>query len=153
MEPGTAIDIIDPEKSKSVFDITDKTLCAHSLMQIMLRDLGSEDAADKIKSHRRQYIDYLEREGFKEMKRFGLNAVRLPIPHWIVLQPDEDSFESFEPTQHDPYVREADALELYVDRAVSGASKEGLQVVLDLHAAPGGENDGPPCGRKWKDWQ
>eukprot|EP00930_Biecheleria_cincta_P075612 TRINITY_DN62797_c0_g1_i1.p1 TRINITY_DN62797_c0_g1~~TRINITY_DN62797_c0_g1_i1.p1 ORF type:complete len:617 (+),score=103.77 TRINITY_DN62797_c0_g1_i1:37-1887(+) len=150
LEPGTAIDIIDPTKQKSVFDLPDKSSCEYDLMQIMVRDLGAEKAAEKIVEHRRRYIDYLERAGFKDMKKRNLNAVRIPIPYWIAFQPDEPTPL---PTRQDPYVREQNALALYIDRAIAGARKEGLQVVLDLHAAPGGENDGPPCGREWKNWQ
>lgn len=148
LEPGTAIDILDPKKQRSVFDLPDRSSCEYDLMQLLVRDLGAAKAAEKIREHRKQYIDYLERDGFSKIKSYNLNAVRIPIPYWIVLQ-----HRAHKPSKSDPYIREPNALELYIDRAIRGARKEGLQVVLDLHAAPGGENDGPPSGREWKDWQ
>jgi len=40
----------------------------------------------------------------------------------------------------------------YLDRAVAWCKLHGLQVVLDLHGAPGGESGEKPCGRERKDW-
>eukprot|EP00930_Biecheleria_cincta_P038124 TRINITY_DN26196_c0_g1_i2.p1 TRINITY_DN26196_c0_g1~~TRINITY_DN26196_c0_g1_i2.p1 ORF type:complete len:881 (-),score=142.97 TRINITY_DN26196_c0_g1_i2:47-2689(-) len=56
----------------------------------------------------------------------------------------------------DPY--EGPALE-YLDRAVAWAEEFGLQVLLDLHGAPGGESGEAPCGRRqrpgwdWRQWR
>lgn len=65
----------------------------------------------------------------------GLNAVRVPFGYWLVLGPSNG----------DPY--EGPAIE-WVDRAVHWAAEAGLQVLLDLHGAPGGESADAPCGRR-----
>ncbi|CAE8651911.1 unnamed protein product [Polarella glacialis] len=61
--------------------------------------------------------------------------------------------------EKDPYA--GPALE-YVDRAVAWAEEFGLQVLLDLHGAPGGESAEAPSGRrqrlpgsrwKWRQWR
>jgi len=41
----------------------------------------------------------------------------------------------------------------YLDRVLTWCDAYGLQVLLDLHGAPGGESGEKPCGRERKDWQ
>jgi len=156
LEPGTAVDMRDPDKQNSLFDLS-KDAPLHSeydLMCTLRKICGCErEVKDILKRHRESYLKSLLDDGFKRMKDYHLNAVRIPIPWWIIQE--EQPFSSFDMDDQDPdpYIAESDALEKYIDKAVAGAKKYGLQVVLDLHAAPGGENDGAPCGRKWSEWE
>jgi len=113
--------------------------CEWGLMQI----LHQKGMVDEIDKHRRTYITKAD---FQKIKACGLNAVRLPFGYWTVIGPIED----------DPY--HGPALE-FIDQAVQWARECGLQIVLDLHAAPGGESAEAPCGRlqghnewKWTSW-
>jgi glucan 1,3-beta-glucosidase len=105
---------------------------------------GKPYAADVLRRHRETHTTKAD---FERARACGINAIRLPIGYWIVLEPREG----------DPYV--GPAIE-FVDRAVDWAESCGLQIVLDLHGCPGGESGEAPCGRRqrpdgtwqWKDW-
>jgi glucan 1,3-beta-glucosidase len=104
--------------------------------------LRQKNMLEDIEEHRRTYLG---RTDFQQIKRCGLNAVRLPIGYWIVIGPSDG----------DPYC--GPALE-FIDQAVEWADEFGLQIVLDLHAAPGGESGDAPSGRvqdrwHWTQWR
>ncbi len=75
---------------------------------------------DIIKKHRDTFIT---EEDFKWIEAYGLDAVRLPVGHWL--------FES-----KYPYI---EALE-YVKKAFKWGNKHNVKILLDLHAAPGCQN-------------
>mmetsp|Transcript_191 Transcript_191/g.454 ORF Transcript_191/g.454 Transcript_191/m.454 type:complete len:431 (+) Transcript_191:1-1293(+) len=77
---------------------------------------------------------------FMNISNTGLNAVRLPFGHWVVHGPGDD----------EPYV--GPCLEI-LDAGVQMAANNGLQVLLDLHANPGGESGSRPSGRELASWQ
>jgi glucan 1,3-beta-glucosidase len=64
---------------------------------------------------------------FAQMKSIGLNTVRLPIPHW-----------AFSASPSEPYINFAQ--QPYISQALLWASKYGLDVILDMHTAPGSQN-------------
>jgi glucan 1,3-beta-glucosidase len=66
---------------------------------------------------------FITKEDFVWIKQYGLNTVRLPIGHWAL-------------TASAPYLECAK----YIDNAFSWANELGLDVVLDVHAAPGCQN-------------
>lgn len=112
--------------------------CEWSFMQVLRR----RRALGVLTKHRETFYT---KEDFLAIRRCGLNAVRLPFGHWVVLGPGAG----------EPY--EGPALE-YVDRAVAWAEEVGLEVLLDLHGAPGGESGCAPSGRQqdgwhWSHWQ
>lgn len=82
-------------------------------------ELGSSKEST-LQEHRDRFIT---QNDFRWIDRAGLNSVRLPIPHWI--------FGDIE-----PYVGVIDKL----DWAIETAGKHNLQVVIDLHTAPGSQN-------------
>ncbi|SKA87861.1 glucan 1,3-beta-glucosidase [Clostridium sp. USBA 49] len=82
-------------------------------------ELG-ENALERLKKHRDTFITF---EDFKWISNAGLNAVRIPIPHWI-----------FGDTK--PYYG---CIE-YLDNAMEWAEKTNLNVLIDLHTAPGCQN-------------
>lgn len=136
LEPGTAHTLFDAYRNENgkKFD------CEWELLEVLRRK--RELAA--LEKHRESFIT---RGDFERIKEMGLNAVRVPFGYWIVLGR----------TARDPYY--GPGLQ-YLDRAVHWAEEIGLQVVLDLHGAPGGESGSAPCGRKqpkgqwhWEQWR
>jgi len=84
-------------------------------------------------------------ETMRRISECGLNAVRLPLGYWILQEPGDG--EAFEGPCWET-----------LDTAVELIEASGLQLLLDLHGAPGGENAERPCGRKdatwnWQKWR
>ncbi len=90
-------------------------------------ELGPTLAAKKLTQHRDTFITL---DDLQWIKAAGLNAVRLPVPYWLFKAPA-------------PYV----SCLKYVDWLVEVAGKIGLQVLLDVHAAPGSQNGNDHSGR------
>lgn len=94
------------------------------------------------------YDNMIKREDISKLKEAGVTHVRVPLPHWIFgnIQQDE------------PWV--ADTAWLYFVRLVSWCRQEGIQIWPDLHTAPGSQNgfdnsgqilrDAPTC-KHWSD--
>lgn len=136
LEPGTAKVLFSRYPSRSGKEAASEW----ELMEIM----RSRGALHDLEEHRRTCVT---REDFRRIRACGLNAVRLPIGYWVVLGPSHG----------DPYFGPALA---FVDRAVKWAEEFGLQILLDLHGAPGGESGDAPCGRQqadgqwqWRQWR
>lgn len=100
----------------------------HALMKTIL---GREDAAEFWKLFRERYI---AREDIQFIKRAGFNTVRVPLHYGLFLgQHDPYGADSAEPLTFD-----GPGWEL-LDRLVGWCREAGLRVILDLHAAPGGQ--------------
>lgn len=97
------------------------------------RRLSREAYEARIEVHRSEYIT--ERD-FVAIRAMGLNAVRIPVPYFIF-------------GDREPFIG---CIE-YLDKAFSWAEKYGLQILIDLHTAPDGQNgfdNGGICGVcKW----
>jgi len=112
------------------------------LVDAMRKELGDESALREMEAHRETFIT---EQDIKRIRELGLNAVRIPFGYWIIAGPSKG----------DPYL--GPGLQ-HLDNAVAWCKKHGLQVLLDLHGVPGGENGGPPCGREnpawhWQEWR
>merc|ERR1712048_983679 len=94
--------------------------------------LGVDEARVALQSHR---DSFLTEDDFRRIRALGFNAVRIPFGYWVVTAPPEN--EAFV----GPCIE-------YLDRAVAWSKAHGLQVVLDLHGAPGGESGEKPSGRE-----
>lgn len=93
------------------------------------RQLSREVYEARIQIHRAEYIT--ERD-FVAVKSMGMDAVRIPVPYFVF--GDREPFIGC--------VRE-------LDRAFRWAEAYGLQILLDLHTAPMGQNgfdNGGICG-------
>lgn len=88
--------------------------------------LGGQAEA-RLQEHRETFITA---EDFRWMKSYGLNAVRLPVGYWVLDAPK-------------PFVAAGD----FVNFALDQAARNGLQLVLDLHGAPGSQNGWDHSGR------
>lgn len=85
--------------------------------EFVLEMLGPERAAAFWRTYRDTYIS---REDVHLIKQAGFDSVRIPI-HWKLFQaPDSEGFQ-------------------LLDRVIGWCKQEGLLVVIDLHAAPGGQ--------------
>ncbi|MDD3403670.1 MAG: cellulase family glycosylhydrolase [Hespellia sp.] len=97
------------------------------------RQLPKEVYEARIKIHRSEYIT--ERD-FATIKSWGLEAVRIPVPYFIF-------------GDREPFIGCVEDL----DKAFNWAEKYDLQILIDLHTAPEGQNgsdNGGICGVcKW----
>ena len=84
---------------------------------------------------RAHWDSFITRDDFAWLASVGINAVRLPIGHWI-FGPPYPYHPKYGAVPH-PFVEGGIDV---VDRALSWADEFGLRVLLDLHAAPGCQN-------------
>ncbi len=84
---------------------------------------------------RRHWDSFITREDFAWLAQRGINAVRIPLGHWV-FGPDYPWHRSYGDRRHPFVTGGIDVL----DRAFGWAAELGLRVVLDLHAAPGCQN-------------
>ena len=94
-------------------------------------ELGAA-AGEKLQRH---WDSFVTRDDFAWLAEHGLNAVRIPLGHWI-FGADYPYHPSYGANRH-PFVVGGIAV---LDRAMDWAQEFGLRVVLDLHAAPGCQN-------------
>lgn len=88
---------------------------------------GMPDRKKILKQHRDTFIT---EKDFKTIAEAGFTCVRLPIGHW--------SFGGYE-----PFIENAS----YIDKAFAWAEKHNLQILLDLHTAPGSQNGQDHSGK------
>lgn len=88
------------------------------------------DKADAVlKAH---WNSFITRDDFAWLAERGINAVRIPVGHWI-FGADYPYHHSYGEHQH-PFV--IGGIEI-LDKAFEWAEEFGLNIVVDLHAAPG----------------
>ncbi len=89
-------------------------------------ELGN-NLLQRIKPHRDTFITAAD---FTWLAGAGVQAIRLPIGYWAL-------------GGEEPYAECAD----YIDFTFDQAAKHGMQVVLDVHAAPGSQNGWDHSGK------
>lgn len=109
----------------------------------LCRELSSNGTLETILNYHRE--SFITENDFQQMSMLQVNSVRLPFGYWLI-----------EPLEGDGFYK-GKGLFYYVDKVVEWCNKYKIKVLLDLHGAPGGESNGPPCGRSnhlWKtsDW-
>jgi endoglucanase len=101
-----------------------KTANSPRMIYTVVNELIGEDEARKFW---RTYRDiYISSEDIKFIKQSGFNSVRIPFNYRLFVSESE------------PAKLEGVGYEL-LDRVVGWCRKEGLFVILDMHAAPGGQ--------------
>ena len=95
-------------------------------------ELGEAQATQRLTEH---WNTYITREDFAWLAKVGINAVRLPIGHWLFGK-DYPYHKSYGDNRY-PFVTGGVAI---VDNVFAWANEFNLRVVLDLHAAPGCQN-------------
>jgi glucan 1,3-beta-glucosidase len=89
-------------------------------------------AETRLKHH---WQTFITRDDFAWLASIGINAVRIPIGHWI-FGANYPYHRTYGEYQH-PFVEGGIAI---LDQAFDWAEDLGLAIVLDLHAAPGCQN-------------
>ncbi len=95
-------------------------------------ELGEAEATRRLHQH---WNTFITRDDFAWLKQAGINAVRLPVGHWLFGK-DYPYHRKYQEARY-PFVE--GGVEI-VDRVMQWAEEFGLRVVLDLHAAPGCQN-------------
>lgn len=130
--------LLEPGPSSDLFEAHGQGAhCEWELLRNMRDKLGHEGSAQVLEEHR---SNFLTEDDLRKIKATGFNAVRVPFGYWVVTGPGAG----------DVYI--GPALE-HLDRVLAWCKSLGLQVLLDLHGAPGGESGEKPCGRERKDWR
>jgi len=94
-------------------------------------ELGQQAPA-RLRAH---WEGFITREDFAWLAGVGVNAVRIPLGHWL-FGPPYPYHAKYGANPH-PFVEGGiDVL----DRAFAWATEFGLRIILDLHAAPGCQN-------------
>ena len=125
--------ILEPWIKPSLFDVCSDAsvpcpIDEHSLCEL----LGPTQSKAVMHHHWDSFVRF---EDLAELKQAGINALRIPVGYWIIApQPDE------------PYVSGGLA---YLLRALGWAQQLGLKAIVELHAAPGRQNNMDHSG--WKD--
>lgn len=86
----------------------------------LARTLPPEELQERMTRHRTSYIT---EEDFRLVAQHGYNLVRLPVPYFVF-------------GDRPPFLGCVDCL----DNAFTWAERYGLQILLDLHTVPGGQN-------------
>ena len=94
-------------------------------------ELGAAAPA-RLRAH---WDGFITRADFAWLAERGINAVRIPLGHWI-FGPPYPWHRAYGSNPH-PFVE--GGIEV-LDRAMDWADELGLRVILDLHAAPGCQN-------------
>lgn len=94
-------------------------------------ELGAA-ATQRLQQH---WNTFITREDFVWLHEHGINAVRIPVGHWI-FGADYPYHRSYGEHRY-PFVEGGLAV---LDRAFAWAKELELKIVLDLHAAPGCQN-------------
>ena len=93
-------------------------------------------------------------EDFKEMQSFGVNFLRLPLGYWHVLDmpesPDGPANEAARMANLSHIMPDSSYYTPYIDKIFEYAQKYGIQVLLDLHGAPGSQSGESNTGCSFK---
>lgn len=93
------------------------------------RRMDREELQKRLKEHRSTYVT---KEDFAFIAAHGMNTVRIPVPYFLF-------------GDCPPFLGCVE----YLDLAFDWAEKENLQILIDLHTVPGGQNgydNGGNCG-------
>ena len=101
-----------------------KTANSPRLIQTVVNELVGEDEGRRFwRTYRENYIT---REDIRFIKQSGFNSVRVPFNYRLLV------------TDGEPQKLGGEGYEM-LDHVVDWCRKEGLYVILDMHAAPGGQ--------------
>lgn len=101
----------------------------YNYMKIVSGLTSRDDAKNRMKQH---WATWITESDFAAIKAAGLNTVRLPVGYW-----------TYNLTASEPYTS---AARPYIRQALTWAKKYNLDVVMDLHGAPGSQNGADNSG-------
>ena len=125
--------VLEPWIKPSLFEgVCSNDECAideHSLAKL----LGPEAASTVMHAHWDTFVRY---EDLQALKAAGINALRIPVGYWLL---------SSQVQPGDLFVKGGIS---YLIRTLGWAREIGLRVVVELHSAPGFQNNMDHSGRK-----
>lgn len=84
---------------------------------------------------KKHWETFINRDDFAWLAAIGINAVRIPVGHWLFGK--GYPYHAAYGDNHYPFVEGG---EVILDKAFDWAEEFGLNIILDLHAAPGCQN-------------
>ncbi len=102
----------------------------HATDEFMLHSTYATGLAHKLTAH---YEDYITKQDMIFLNSQGINALRIPVGHYLF-------------GDYPPYPSTVN----YLDNLMNLAKAHDLQVILDLHTAPGSQNGWDHSGRAGK---
>ncbi|GAB5358137.1 hypothetical protein AAMO2058_000433000 [Amorphochlora amoebiformis] len=97
---------------------------------------GNQTDDEKIKALEHHWATFYTEEDFKLMSEYGLNVARIPVGWWY--------FGEAAGLDPKPYFVPKNDIQTDLDHPITKviryAQKYGIQVILDLHGAPGSQN-------------
>ncbi|SAM05271.1 hypothetical protein [Absidia glauca] len=129
-------------------------LCPDSLKKAVKKDWSSEldflsachdhqQARDLLEQH---WTTFITARDIQTLASWGINTVRIPIGYWIV-EPRKMVVDY----PHDglfAYADVYDAALATLMQLVRACEQSGLGVLIDIHGAPGGQNNDAHCGQR-----
>ncbi|WVR07113.1 hypothetical protein IAU60_004153 [Kwoniella sp. DSM 27419] len=86
--------------------------------------LGQQGCLTRLEEH---WDSYITEDDFKRFANYSINTVRIPMGYWSWTDPEE----------YEPYIQ---GQLMYLERALNWSSWYGIDVMMDLHGLPGGQN-------------
>ncbi|EIW70375.1 hypothetical protein TREMEDRAFT_43106 [Tremella mesenterica DSM 1558] len=86
--------------------------------------LGKDECASRLTDH---WATYVTEDDFMRFANYSLNTVRIPVGYWMWIDLED----------YEPYVQ---GQLPYLEKALGWADKYGLDVMIDMHGLPGGQN-------------
>ncbi|KAG9307819.1 hypothetical protein G9A89_023384 [Geosiphon pyriformis] len=92
----------------------------------LVSSLSPKEAKRRLLNH---YDQFITEDDFIQMRKFGLNHVRIPIGFWAIEKKEGENYVELASWQ-------------FLLRGINWARKQGIRVYVDLHVVPGGGQDG-----------
>ncbi|KAJ8454115.1 hypothetical protein ONZ51_g13215 [Trametes cubensis] len=121
--------VLEPWITPSLFENTGNDQIVDEWTFAQYQD--TDTALSVLKNH---WDTFITEDDFSQIAKAGLNLVRIPIGYW-----------AFEPGQGEPYI---DGQLPYLQNATVWARNHGLQIIIDLHGAPGSQNGYDSSGQR-----
>ncbi|THV07475.1 exo-beta-1,3-glucanase [Dendrothele bispora CBS 962.96] len=121
--------VLEPWITPSIFDNTgnDQIVDEYTFGQF-------QDHGKALSVLRKHWDTWITEQDFIDIADAGLNTVRLPIGYW-----------AFDVSEGEPYIQGQIP---YLRKALDWGKAHGLQVIIDLHGAPGSQNGFDNSGQK-----
>lgn len=119
----------------SLFQGVDGAKSEHDLLQ----KLPAEEAKQRLERHWKTFVDNGD---WNWMKGQGINTVRLPISyfHYLAGHPDEGVRALMKGTEYEAYAPIYASAYAAIQDTIQAADRFDIGILIDLHAAPGGQN-------------
>ncbi|WP_026506575.1 cellulase family glycosylhydrolase [Butyrivibrio sp. MC2013] len=118
-------------ESSSVYDQT-------TIINNLTERFGEEKARELIDTWEE---NYWQEEDFANVKRIGMNCIRLPF-WWRNIVDENGNYYGYDENADDPYAEAFKRLDWFVNTA----AEYGIYVVLDMHGAPGSQSGSDHSG-------